>query len=226
MGFLGLAGAAWPSCANLPSMIARHTLLAAAAAMFAAAAAGQPITEPAIAPAPPPLPRVALVTSAGTIVIALETVRAPLTSANFLRYVDQKRLDGTSFYRAVTFPSVPGFGLIQGGLRGDPKRSLKPVAHEATSQTGILHTDGTISMARAAPGTATADFFVTAGAITSLDAQPGGDPGFAAFGHVVEGMDVVRTILTAPVSATAGDGAMKGQMLAAPVRIVSVRRLP
>lgn len=147
-------------------MIARHTLLAAAAAMFAAAAAGQPITEPAIAPAPPSLPRVALVTSAGTIVIALETVRAPLTSANFLRYVDQKRLDGTTFYRAVTFPSVPGFGLIQGGLRGDPKRSLKPVAHEATSQTGILHTDGTISMARAAPGTATADFFVTSGAIT------------------------------------------------------------
>lgn len=202
-------------------MIERRFLLAAAAAIAIPAASAGPVPETAAA-----LPRVALVTSAGTIVLALETVRAPLTSANFLRYVDQKRLDGTSFYRALTFPSAPGFGLIQGGLRGDPKRSLKPVAHEPTSQTGVLHTDGTISMARAAPGTATADFFVTVGPITSLDAQPGGDPGFAAFGHVVEGMDVVRGILTGPVSATAGEGAMKGQMLVAPVRIVSVRRLP
>lgn len=216
-------------------MIKRRTLLTYAMLGWAATAGAQPVGAPPQPAVPPPEPaatppavagvRVALTTSVGTIVIAVDTVNAPLTSANFLRYVTQKRLDGTSFYRALAFPTAPGFGLIQGGVRGDPKRSLKPVAHEPTSQTGILHTDGTISMARAAPGTATGDFFVTVGPITSLDAQPGGDPGFAAFGRVVEGMDVVRAILGAPTSPTAGEGAMKGQMLLAPVKIVTARRI-
>ncbi len=165
---------------------------------------------------------VTLTTSAGPIVIEVETARAPLTSANFLRYVAQKRLDGTVFYRALNL--APGVGLIQGGVRGDPKRSLKPVAHEPTSLTGLTHDNGAISMARAAPGTATGDFFVIVGAIPSLDAQPGGDPGFAVFGHVTEGMETVAKILAAPVSATAGEGAMKGQMIVAPIRIVSARR--
>ena len=164
---------------------------------------------------------VTLTTTAGSIVVAVDPVHAPVTAANFLRYVREKRFDGTSFYRALNL--APGIGLIQGGTRGDPKRSLKPIAHEPTSQTGILHTDGVISMARAAPGTATGDFFVLIGAIPSLDAQSGGDPGYAAFGHVVGGMDTVAKILAAPVSPTAGTGAMKGQILADPVRIVSAR---
>lgn len=189
-----------------------------------------PVPEPAALPTPPPPPppvyatkRVALQTSAGTIVVAVETERAPITAGNFLRYVTEKRLDGTNFYRALNL--APGIGLIQGGVKGDPKRTIKPIAHEPTSKTGILHTEGTISMARAAPGTATGDFFIIVGALPSLDAQAGSDPGFAAFGHVIEGMDVVRKILAAPVSATAGAGAMKGQMIVAPVRIVTAKKL-
>jgi peptidyl-prolyl cis-trans isomerase A (cyclophilin A) len=169
--------------------------------------------------------RVVLTTSDGPIVLALDADRAPGTTANFLRYVDQKRLDGVTFYRAMKLGS--GTGLIQGGINGDPKRALPPVAHEPTSTTGLTHADATISLARFAPGTAAADFFITVGAIPYLDADPkreGDNQGFAAFGHVVEGMDVVRRILDAPTSPTAGVGAMKGQMLAAPVRILTVRR--
>ena len=203
-----------------------------------AMAAGGPAwaqTEPA-APAPAPVAampapvakasfataRVTLTTSAGPIVIEVETARAPITSANFLRYVTQKRLDGTVFYRALNL--APGIGLIQGGVRGDPKRSLKAIAHEPTSLTGLTHDNGAVSMARAAPGTATGDFFVIVGAIPSLDAQPGGDPGFAVFGHVVQGMDIVGKIIAAPVSPTAGTGAMKGQMIVEPVKIINARR--
>jgi peptidyl-prolyl cis-trans isomerase A (cyclophilin A) len=185
----------------------------------------QPVTPPA-PPAPEPATvRVTLLTSLGPIVLALESERAPITTANFLRYVDQKRLDGVTFYRASKVQ--PGFGLIQGGVRNDPKRVLKPIAHEPTSKTGLSHTDGTISMARAAPGTATMDFFITVGAMPSMDAdptKPGDNLGFAAFGHVIEGMDVVRAILDSPTSPTEGEGVMKGQMLAPPVRIVTARR--
>jgi peptidyl-prolyl cis-trans isomerase A (cyclophilin A) len=116
-------------------------------------------------------------------------------------------------------------GLIQGGLRGNPKRVLKPIAHESTAVTGLSHVNGAISMARADPGTATADFFVVIGDLVSLDAQPnGGDPGYAVFGHVVDGMDVIHVIFSQPRSSTAGQGVMKGQMLAIPVKILTARR--
>jgi len=122
-------------------------------------------------------------------------------------------------------------GLIQGGTRGDPKRTLAPIAHEATSQTGILHKAGAISMARFAPGTAAGDFSILLSDIAGLDADPASpDPdrraGFAAFGYVVSGMDVVRAIFDAPLSPTKGEGVMKGQMLEPEVRIFSVRRAP
>lgn len=202
----------------------RYTLaLVVAAVMAGGPAASQP-GSPAPAPvtAPSAKAHVTLTTSAGPIVIEVETGRAPVTAANFLRYVAQKRLDGTVFYRALNL--APGIGLIQGGVRGDPKRSLKPIAHEATSFTGLTHDNGAVSMARAVPGTATGDFFVIVGAIPSLDAQTRGDPGFAVFGHVVEGMDNVAKVLAAPVSPTAGTGAMKGQMIVEPVRILTARR--
>ena len=166
-----------------------------------------------------------LQTSEGPITVAVETERAPITSANFLRYVDQKRFDGATFYRAANI--ADGFGLIQGGTRYDPKRTLPPIAHEPTTKTGISHLDGTISMARGAPGTAGGDFFITIGEMTSMDAdpkQPGDNEGFAAFGHVVGGMDAIRRILVAPTSSTEGEGVMKGQMLAPPIRIVSAHR--
>jgi peptidyl-prolyl cis-trans isomerase A (cyclophilin A) len=171
--------------------------------------------------------RVILETGEGPITIELEAERAPATTANFLRYVDQKRLNGTSFYRATKVG--PALGLIQGGVRNDPKKLLAPVAHEPTSKTGLSHVDGAISMARNAPGTATADFFITVGAVPSMDANPsspGDNLGFAAFGRVLEGMEIVRRILAAPTSPTEGEGVMKGQMLASPVLIRSARKVP
>ncbi|HEY1412716.1 MAG TPA: peptidylprolyl isomerase [Rhodopila sp.] len=177
------------------------------------------------APAQPATVRVVLHTTLGDIVLALESERAPITTANFLRYVDQKRLDGSGFYRGMKVGDEGQYGLIQGGLQGNPKRVFKPIAHEPTSLTGLSHVDGAISMARAEPGTATADFFIVVGDLVSLDAQPdGGDPGYAVFGHVVAGMDVVRAILEQPRSPDAGTGVMKGQMIASPVKIISARR--
>jgi peptidyl-prolyl cis-trans isomerase A (cyclophilin A) len=176
----------------------------------------------------PLLPRVALTTPEGVLVIELERDKALVTAANFLRYVDQKRLDGAVFYRAMKLTPDGSYGLIQGGVRGDPKKKLSAIAHEPTTKTGLSHVDGAISMARLAPGTASSEFFITVGAVTSLDAQPAGTgdtAGFAVFGRVVEGMDVAKKILSAPISPTLGDGVMKGQMIAAPVKILTARRV-
>ncbi|TPE59434.1 peptidylprolyl isomerase [Sandaracinobacter neustonicus] len=190
----------------------------------AEASAAQPAAE-----APPPAKvwkteRVKLQTAEGPIVIELDTERAPITSANFLKYVDQKRFDGITFYRALTFPGRPDLGLIQGGQR-DQKKLLPPIAHEPTSKTGLSNRDGAIAMARGAPGSAQSDFFIIMGDLSTLDASPK-DPGFAVFGRVVEGMDTVKKILAAPVSATEGVGAMKGQMIAKPVPVTTARRVP
>jgi peptidyl-prolyl cis-trans isomerase A (cyclophilin A) len=179
------------------------------------------------APASQSVVNVRIETTEGPILVALEQGRAPITTANFLRYVDEKRFDGISFYRAVNV--APGFGLIQGGIRSDARKLLPPIKHEPTTVTGLSHIDGAISMARNAPGTADASFFITVGAIPSMDAdpkQPGDNLGFAVFGHVTEGMDIVRHILQEPTSPTEGEGVMKGQILVQPVRIISVRRLP
>lgn len=210
-------------------MIRRFAMLALIWSCLGVAAAQTatpttPTPAPAVAPA---TVSVVLTTSEGPITIALEKERAPKTTANFLRYVDAKRFDGTTIYRAMKIGD--GVGLIQGGLQNDPKRLFPPVAHEPTSQTGLSNTDGAISMARNAPGSATADFFIAVGDLSQLDAQPGqpGDNlGFAAFGHVTSGMDLVRRILQAPTSPTAGVPAMKGQMLAPAIKILTVRRAP
>ena len=188
--------------------------------LFAAVAA------PAIAAPPPPATvKVALTTSAGPIVLALDARHAPITTANFLRYVDKKLFDGTTFYRAAK--SAPGFGFIQGGVHDNPRRIMAPIPHEPTNKTGLRHVAGTISMARTEPGTAEGDFFIVTGTMTSLDAHPGarGDnAGFAAFGHVVSGMPVVRRILAMP-TIHGGAGPMKSQILSAPVKIISARRV-
>lgn len=174
------------------------------------------------------LVKIRLDTSDGSIVVALDTVRAPITANNFLRYVDQRRFDGTSFYRALKVAGWPDLGFVQGGTRNDPERILPPVAHEPTSTTGLTHQAGTISMARYAPGSANGDFFITLGPMPSMDAQTSGDgdiAGFSAFGQVVQGMDVVRKILAAPTSPTEGEGVMKGQMLSPVIKILSARRV-
>ena len=181
----------------------------------------------AVAEAKPPLPRVLMHSSRGDILVELEAQRAPITVRNFLRYVDQKRLDGRDFYRAVKIGDDGKYGLVQGGLRGNPKRVLKPIAHESPRTTGLSHLDGAISMARTDPGTATADFFFVVGDLTALDGQASGDEvGYAVFGRVVEGMDVVRDILDQPRSPDASEGVMKGQMLAKPIKIIAVKRVP
>lgn len=187
------------------------------------------------APSKAPLPdkvRVALETEAGRIVVELDVKRAPASASNFVRYAETRRFDGTVFYRAMhlKWGEQPN-GLIQAGTRGDPRRNLPPIPHEPTDMTGILHKAGTLSMARYAPGTATGDFSIMVSDQPGLDAQPdSADPeikaGYAAFGQVIEGMDVVRTIFAAPISETEGEGIMRGQMLAQPVKILTARRLP
>ncbi|MBN8551893.1 MAG: peptidylprolyl isomerase [Caulobacterales bacterium] len=175
---------------------------------------------------PQPLPRVALQTSLGTIVIELETVRAPITAANFLAYVDQGRLEGTTFYRAMQ--GYGGSGLIQGGTNQDRERTLPPIPHEPTTQTGLSHVEGAVSMPRFEPGTAAGDFTIMVGNMTYLDARPAADGdnlGYAVFGRVVQGMEVVRAILAAPVSATEGEGVMLGQMLEPRIVIERVWRV-
>jgi peptidyl-prolyl cis-trans isomerase A (cyclophilin A) len=200
-------------------------LLACASLWLGVAQAQDAAQPPAVVTPAPATVKVILKTSLGDIVLAVETERAPITAANFLRYVDQKRLDASDFYRAMAVGEDGQYGLIQGGLRGNPKRVLRPIAHEPTSVTGLSHVDGAISMARSDPGSATADFFIVIGDLVSLDAQPsGGDPGYAVFGHVVDGMDVVHVIFSQPRSPTAGAGVMKGQMLAMPVKILTARR--
>jgi len=199
-------------------MLRRFALLLAALFIAPAAAQAQALTN------------VVLHTEVGDIVVALETERAPVTSANFLRYVDEKRLDGTVFYRAMRLDwgEQPN-GLIQGGAQYDPKRILPPIAHERTSDTGVKHTAGAISMARNEPGSATGDFSIMLAPQPGLDADPTNEDadlreGYAAFGHVVEGMDVVRAIFDAPVDPDKGEGWMKGQMLAQPVNSLTARR--
>jgi peptidyl-prolyl cis-trans isomerase A (cyclophilin A) len=198
--------------------IARRTLLGA---LGLVAASPLPVF------AAPSKPRVAIQTDHGTIVVELEDKKAPITSANFLRYVDAHKYDGGTFYRASRTKGVKGAGSIQGGPP-DRVRRFAPIAHESTRATGIKHLAGTISMARNAPGTATCDFFICASPQPYLDAHPGakGDnEGFAAFGGVVQGLDVVKKILALKADGPALYPAMKGQMLNPPVKILSMKRV-
>ncbi|WFL77241.1 peptidylprolyl isomerase [Altererythrobacter arenosus] len=174
--------------------------------------------------------RVILETSMGEITVALETERAPITASNFLRYIDEDRYDGTKCYRArhVAGGEQPA-GFLQCGTQNHPDRILDPIAHEPTNETGLNHTDGALSMARFDPGTATGDFSIMIRDQPGLDAQPDAEdpaqrPGFAVFGYVVEGMDVVHAIHATRIDPDKGEGFLKGQMLAEPVTIVNVRR--
>lgn len=162
---------------------------------------------------------VAIDTSAGRIVVALDRLHAPKTTANFLKYVDTHKYDGEAFYRAM--PYGEGGGLIQGGIRSDARKLNPPVAFESAATTGIHNTGGAIAMADLEPGKAQADFFIETVDFPTFDSETG----FAAFGHVIEGMDVVKAILAAPVSPTKGEGAMKGQMLDPVVKIVKISRV-
>jgi peptidyl-prolyl cis-trans isomerase A (cyclophilin A) len=197
--------------------VTRRQLLTAATALTAGPAWAQPVRT-----------RVRLETDKGVIVAELADDKAPITVANFLRYVDSGHMNGAVFYRASRAPgSEPPVGFIEGGVR-DPAKLYPPIAHESTLMTGLKHQDGTLSMARFAPGTATSDFSILCGGDPSyMDAHPelpGDNAGYAAFGQVIEGMDVARAILAAPTGGTAQNPEMKGEILDPPVRIVSARR--
>jgi len=198
----------------------------AALALLAAPLASSPVLAQEAVPAE--YVYVALTMPQGVVTLALDKTHAPLTTANFLKYVDSKKMDGAVFYRAMHLDHDPSQGLLQGGVRNGANL-LPPVAHEPTSKTGITHVAGTLSMARFATGTARADFLILLSDMHSLDADAGNDgqdpgAGFAAFGHVASGMDVVKAIWNLPRSATKGDGVMKGQILENEVRIVTARR--
>jgi len=207
----------------------RRTVLAAALLGLALPTLAQEVPAP---PPPPAAPepatvKVVMTTELGPITIALETERAPVTAGYILKHVDERRLDGAAFYRAYKITPDGSIGLVQAGIQ-DGRKLLPPVAHEPTTSTGLTHDEGAVSLARAAPGTAQAQFFFILGSLKALDANPAGpgdNLGFAVFGRVTEGMDVVRKILNVPISATKGEGVMKGQMIEAPVKIISVNRL-
>ncbi len=169
------------------------------------------------------LPRVVIQTELGSIEVELETTKAPTTVANFLKYVDGKFYDGGSFHRTVKSDNQPDnkirIEVIQAGINPKKEKEQFPaIKLERTNQTKLVHKDGTISMAREGPDTATSDFFICIGDQASLDfggqRNPDGQ-GFAAFGKVVKGMYVVRKIQTAPA---------KGQTLTPPVKIVGIVR--
>jgi peptidyl-prolyl cis-trans isomerase A (cyclophilin A) len=172
--------------------------------------------------------RVRIVTDSGTIDVALAPDKAPLTVANFLRYVDEHRYDGGAFYRAVTLQNQlpaaqqPQIEVIQGGIDSDSSKRLPPVAHETNDKSGIRHTDGVISMARSTPGSASSEFFFVINDQPALDfggkRNPDGQ-GFAAFGRVIKGMDVVRRIQRMP------SAAQPPQRMVTTVRIQSVSRI-
>jgi len=185
-------------------------------ALLAAPSLAQIVQTQAPAPVPAETVKVALDTSAGRIVLALDKGRAPITTANFLKYVDAGRYNGESFYRSMKFG---GGGIVQAGITSDARKLYPAIEHESVSKTGIKHVAGTVSMAAFSPGTAKADFFILTSDAPSFDAS------FAAFGHVVKGMEVVQAIQASPTSPTKGEGVMKGQMLDPVVKIMKASRL-
>lgn len=152
----------------------------------------------------PPNPRVDLVTPFGTVRVEVDSARAPATAANFLRYVDEGRFREASFYRVRREAAElmqETTAIVQGGLYllDDTTRLLPAIPLESTRQTGLRHTEGTVSMARFDVNSARAEFFIVLGDQPHLDHRDAGRPGYAAFGRVVDGMDLVRDIRDLPV---------------------------
>jgi len=172
---------------------------------------------------------VEMTTSLGVIEMEIYTDAAPITATNFMRLVDGSHMDGGSFYRAVSPENDNGspiISVIQGGL-GDAESPFPPIAHETTADTGLLHVDGAVSMARADVGTASTELFICIGDQPALDFGAARNPdgqGFAVFGRVVRGMDVVNAIHTQPANTPTESAYMAGQILEEPVAIISIRR--
>jgi peptidyl-prolyl cis-trans isomerase A (cyclophilin A) len=171
-------------------------------------------------------PRVTIRTDHGPIVIELESNKAPITCANFLRYVDAKAYNGGSIWRATRSIGAPKEGTIEGSPSIKMHR-FPPIAHESTTTTGLRHKTGSISLARYAPGSATADFFICASDEPFLDAHPeakGDNLGYAVFGEVVDGMDLVHRILAMHTVKNPSFPKDTPQTLEPPVPILSMKR--
>jgi peptidyl-prolyl cis-trans isomerase A (cyclophilin A) len=176
--------------------------------------------------------RVRVQTSLGDIVLELDPVRAPKTTANFLRYVDAGHYDGGTFHRTVMMDNQPEspvkIEVIQAGVNPDKaKAGFAPIALERTNATGLTHVDGCVSMARGAPDSATSGWFICINDQPSLDFGGARNPdgqGFAAFGRVVSGMDVVRRIQQAPSSSNRTTNT-EAQRLTPPIAITKVARV-
>jgi len=170
--------------------------------------------------------RVLVQTELGDIVLDVDTTHAPNTAANFLRYVDAGHFNGGTFHRTVKMDNQPDspvkIEVIQAGVNPDrSKDGFPPIPIERTSVTGLRHSDGVISMARGQPDSATSGWFICINDQPALDFGGGRNPdgqGFAAFGRVVQGMDVVRSIQRAPNT--------DAQRLTPPIRIVKAQRIP
>ncbi len=170
---------------------------------------------------------VVLETAKGTIELEIDVDRAPLSAGSFLAHLDAGLYNGAGFYRTV-YPENdngnPKISVIQGGILPGTN-GLPPVDHETTEQTGILHKDGVISLARGEVGTGGgAAFFICVGDQPSLDmgggrAVSGDGQGFAAFGRVIEGMDVVRAIHQSKPAGDTADAYLAGQILSPPIEI-------
>jgi peptidyl-prolyl cis-trans isomerase A (cyclophilin A) len=177
--------------------------------------------------------RVLVQTERGDIVVEVDQARAPATAANFLRYVDAGHYDGGIWHRTVKMDNQPEspvkIEVIQAGVNPEfAQKGFPPIALERTNVTGIQHKDGAISMARGAPDSATSGWFICINDQPSLDFGGARNPdgqGFAAFGRVVTGMDVVRKIQSAPSSANRTTNT-EAQRLTPPIKIVKVARLP
>lgn len=176
--------------------------------------------------------RVRVETELGVILLEVDQAKAPVTAANFLRYVDAGHYNGGTWHRTVKLDSQPEstikIEVIQAGVNPDrAKESFPPIALERTNKTGLLHKDGAISMARGGPDSATSGWFICINDQPSLDfggmRNPDGQ-GFAAFGRVVTGMDIVRRIQAAPSSPTRTTNT-EAQRLTPPIKIVSVARV-
>lgn len=161
-------------------------------------------------------------TSKGNIIVELYPEAAPITVANFLKYVDAKAYSNSSFFRVCTPENEADrdikIQVIQGG-NINATGELDPIKIETTDQTGILHKNGAISMARGAPNSATSSFFICVEDQPELDYNGKRNPdgfGFAAFGKVIQGMNVVLEIQS---------GSNRNQMLDIPVEIISIQRI-
>ncbi|MFD2935687.1 peptidylprolyl isomerase [Spirosoma flavum] len=178
--------------------------------------------------------RVQIDTESGRIVLELYADKAPIAVTNFLRYVDDKRYDGATFYRVVRLDnqatSPVKIEVIQGGLQTDTTRMFPPIAQETTQKTGLKHLDGTLSMARGLPASGASEFFICVNPQPELDfggkRNPDGQ-GFAAFGRVVEGMDVVRKIQQGETGQPGPTNNYSNplQLLKKPVQIRTVKRV-